>query len=68
MIERKWGQGAKGIGVYTYLTDGVSLRQKQMLAGFRKWELDLLYGSDWMSLSERATKGTGIPAAKEVEK
>ena len=58
----------EAIGVYTYLTDRVGVGLKQMMAGARKWKLDLLDRNDLMSLSERATKVTGIPTAEEVEK
>jgi hypothetical protein len=39
-----------------------------MLAGNRKWKLDLANRNDLMSLSERASKVTGIPMPDEVEK
>jgi hypothetical protein len=39
-----------------------------MLAGNRKWKLDLISRNDLMSLSERAAKVTGIPMPDEVEK
>jgi glutamate synthase domain-containing protein 2 len=58
----------EAIGLYTYLTDRVGVGLKQMMAGARKWKLDLLDRNDLMSLSERATKVTGIPMADEVEK
>jgi hypothetical protein len=38
------------------------------MAGNRKWKLDLLSRNDLMSLSERATKVTGIPMPDEIEK
>jgi glutamate synthase domain-containing protein 2 len=57
----------EAIGLYTYLTDRVGVGLKQMMAGARKWKLDLLDRNDLMSLSERATKVTGIPMADEVE-
>jgi hypothetical protein len=59
---------AESIGVYTYLTDRVGVGLKQLMAGNRKWKLDLLGRGDLMSLSELATKVTGIPLADEVEK
>jgi glutamate synthase domain-containing protein 2 len=58
----------EAIGLYTYLTDRVGVGLKQMMAGARKWKLDLLERNDLMSLSERAAKVTGIPMADEVEK
>jgi hypothetical protein len=38
------------------------------MAGNRKWKLHLLSRNDLMSLSERATKVTGIPMADDFEK
>src|SRR3989339_85793 len=58
----------EGVGVYTYLTDRVGVGLKQLMAGNRKWNLNLLGRNDLMSLSELATKVTGIPLADEVEK
>ena len=59
---------AESMAVYTYLTDRVGVGLKQLMAGNRKWKLDLLGRNDLMSLSELATKVTGIPLADEVEK
>jgi glutamate synthase domain-containing protein 2 len=72
-LKKKYGERfseipIEAIGVYTYLTDRVGVGLKQMMAGARKWRLDLLDRNDLMSLSERATKATGIPTADEVEK
>ncbi|MGD0160131.1 MAG: glutamate synthase-related protein [Candidatus Bathyarchaeia archaeon] len=58
----------EAIGMYTYLTDRIGVGLKQLLAGNRKWKLELANRNDLMSLSERATKVTGIPMADEVEK
>ena len=58
----------EAIGVYTYLNDRVGVGLKQLMAGNRKWKLDLLGRGDLMSLSELATKVTGIPIADEVVK
>jgi len=58
----------EAVGVYTYLTDRVGVGLKQLMAGARKWKLDLLDRKDLMSLSERAAKVTGIPTVEEVEK
>jgi len=58
----------EGIGVYTYLTDRVGVGLRQLMAGNRKWKLNLLSRNDLMSLSERAAKVTGIPMADEIEK
>jgi hypothetical protein len=58
----------EAIGVYTYLTDRVGVGLKQLMAGARRWQLNLLERSDLMSLSERAAKVTGIPTVDEIEK
>jgi hypothetical protein len=71
-IKAKYGKDfdeipLESVGVYTYLTDRVGVGLKQLMAGNRKWKLDLLTRGDLMSLSEIATKVTGIPLAHEVE-
>jgi hypothetical protein len=58
----------EAIGMFTYLTDRIGVGLKQLLAGNRKWKLELINRNDLMSLSERATKVTGIPMADEIEK
>jgi glutamate synthase domain-containing protein 2 len=58
----------EAVGVYTYLTDRVGVGLRQLMAGARKWKLDLLERNDLMSLSERAARVTGIPTVDEVEK
>jgi glutamate synthase domain-containing protein 2 len=58
----------EAIGVYTYLSDRVGVGLKQLMAGARRWRLDLLDRNDLMSLSERAARVTGIPTVDEVEK
>jgi hypothetical protein len=72
-IKKKYGERFKeipweAVAVYTYLTDRVGVGLKQMLAGNRKWKLELANRNDLMSLSERAAKVTGIPMPDEVEK
>jgi hypothetical protein len=57
----------ESIGVYTYLTDRIGVGLKQLMAGNRKWNLDLLDRNDLMSLSNIAQQVTGIPLAHEVE-
>jgi len=52
-----WG----AIGLYTYLVDRIGEGLKQLMAGSRKFKLDLLERSDILSLSEYAAKVTGIP-------
>jgi hypothetical protein len=50
------------------LTDRVGVGLKQLLAGNRKWKLELVNRNDLMSLSERAARVTGIPMPDDVEK
>ncbi len=72
-LKSKYGERFKevpweAIGLYTYLTDRIGIGLKQLLAGTRKWKLELLNRNDLMSLSERAAKVTGIPMVEEIEK
>jgi glutamate synthase domain-containing protein 2 len=72
-LKKKYGERfgempLEAIGLYTYLTDRVGVGLKQLMAGARKWKLNLLDRNDLMSLSERAAKVTGIPTVEEVEK
>jgi len=39
---------------------------KQLMAGCRKWRLDLLDRGDIAALTERASRVTGIPTIDEV--
>jgi len=71
-LKKKYGERFKeipleAIGLYTYLTDRIGVGLKQLLAGARKWRLDLIDRNDLMSLSELAAKVTGIPLAHEAE-
>ncbi|MHB1131914.1 MAG: beta/alpha barrel domain-containing protein [Chloroflexota bacterium] len=54
------------VGLYTYFTDRIGVGLKQLLAGSRKFRLDLLDRSDIVSLSERAAKVTGIPTVEDA--
>jgi hypothetical protein len=72
-LKKKYGDRFKeipweAVAVYTYLTDRVGVGLKQLMAGNRKWKLNLLSRNDLMSLSERATKVTGIPMPDDFEK
>jgi hypothetical protein len=72
-LKTKYGERFKeipweAVAVYTYLTDRVAVGLRQLLAGNRKWKLELISRNDLMSLSERATKVTGIAMADEFEK
>ncbi len=55
------------IGVYTYLKDRIGVGLKQLLAGTRKWSLDLVDRDDLAALTERASRVTDIPIMDEVE-
>ena len=55
------------VGVYTYFAERLAIGLKQLMAGSRKFKLDLLDRSDIVSLTPRASKITGIPLADEAE-
>ena len=59
--EIPWG----AIGLYTYL-DRVRVGLQQLMAGVRKWRLNLIDRSDLIALSERASKATDIPLPEEI--
>jgi hypothetical protein len=72
-LKDKYGEEFKeipweAIGLYTYLSDRVGVGLMQLLAGARKWKLDLINRNDLMAMSERATRVTGIPLPEEAEK
>ncbi len=54
------------IGLYTYLNDRIGVGLKQLMAGARKFRLDLLDRSDIVALTEHASKVTGIPTVQEA--
>ena len=54
------------VGLYTYFTDRLGVGLKQLMAGGRKFRLDLLSRDDIVSLSERASKVTGIPTVEDA--
>ena len=71
-LRSKYGEQVKeipweAVGLYTYLNERVKVGLMQLMAGARKWRLDLLERNDLMALSERAAKVTGIPLAEEAE-
>ncbi|MEM2541765.1 MAG: glutamate synthase-related protein, partial [Candidatus Methanomethylicia archaeon] len=59
--EIPWG----AVGLYTYM-DRIRIGLQQLMAGARKWKLNLLDRNDLVALSERASKATGIPLIEEV--
>jgi hypothetical protein len=60
--ELPWG----AVGLYTYM-DRIKVGLQQLMAGARKWKLNLIDRSDLIALSERAAKATGIPLPEEED-
>lgn len=60
--EVPWG----AIGLYTYM-DRIKVGLQQLMAGARKWKLNLIDRSDLIALTERASKVTGIPLPEEED-
>jgi len=70
-LKSKFGDGFKeipwgAIGLYSYL-DRIKVGLQQLMAGARKWKLDLIDRNDLIALSERAAKATGISLLEEAE-
>ncbi|MCS7116720.1 MAG: glutamate synthase-related protein [Nitrososphaerota archaeon] len=61
--EVPWG----AIGLYTYLTDRIKVGLQQLMAGARKWRLNLIDRSDLIALTERAAKVTGIQLPEDED-
>ena len=57
----------EAVGLYTYLIERIKVGLMQLMAGARKWKLDLLNRNDLVSLTERAAKVTGIPLVEDTE-
>jgi len=57
----------EAVGLYTYLNERIKVGLTQLMAGARKWKLDLLDRNDLVALTERASKVTGIPLVEEAE-
>ena len=55
------------VGLYSYF-DKMSYGLKQLIAGCRKWKLELIDRGDLMALTERAAKVTGIPLVEDCDK
>ncbi len=71
-VKEKYGERFKeipweAVGLYTYLYDRVGVGLMQLMAGARKWKLELLNRKDLVALSERASRVTGIPLVEEAE-
>lgn len=56
------------IGLYSFYSDKLAIGLKQLMAGVRKWKLNLINRQDIASLTERAKYITGIPLIEELEK
>jgi hypothetical protein len=57
----------EAVGLYTYLNERIKVGLMQLMAGARKWKLDLLDRNDLVALTERSSKVTGIPLLEEAE-
>jgi glutamate synthase domain-containing protein 2 len=71
-LRKQYGERAneipwEAVGLYTYLHERIGVGLKQLLAGSRKWKLNLITRKDLMALTERASKVTGIPMAEDSE-
>ena len=61
--EVPWG----AVGLYSYLYDKIGVSLQQLLAGSRKFKLNLISREDLVALTERASKVTGIPMPHESD-
>ncbi len=71
-LQHQFGEDYKklppgAIGLYTYFIDRIGYGLQQLMAGSRKFKLDLLDREDLACLTERASKVTGIPLVEELE-
>jgi hypothetical protein len=71
-LHAKYGQRfseipTEAISICVYLHDRVSIGLRQLMAGNRRWKLDLIGRGDLISLSELA-KGPSNTTADKVEK
>jgi len=71
-LKQEYGQRFKeipweAVGLYTYLYERLRVGLMQLLAGNRKWKLDLISRNDLVALTERAAKVTGIPLVEDAE-
>ncbi|MFQ5711603.1 MAG: glutamate synthase-related protein [Candidatus Geothermarchaeales archaeon] len=55
------------VGLYTYLHDRIYVGLQQLMAGARKFRLELIDRSDLAALTERAYRVTGIPPVEMFE-
>ncbi len=71
-LRAKFGEKVKkmpyqGIALYSYLNDRIGVGLKQLLAGTRKFKLNLINRNDLASLNDRAAKVTGIPLLEDLD-
>ncbi len=71
-LENEFGERSRdipmgAIGIYTYFHDYLGVGLKQLMAGSRKFRLDLLNRDDLASISEIAERVTGIPFIMDAE-
>lgn len=68
-LKDKISQGLpwSAVGVYTYFTDRIGTGLKQLMAGSRKFKLEMLERGDIASLTKRASEITGIPIIDHLE-
>ncbi|MGP3703902.1 MAG: glutamate synthase-related protein [Candidatus Bathyarchaeota archaeon] len=57
----------EAVGVYSYLYDRIGVSFKQLLAGSRKFRLELINRGDLVALTDLASKVTGIPLPHESD-
>ncbi|RLI30198.1 MAG: FMN-binding glutamate synthase family protein [Candidatus Hecatellales archaeon] len=58
-----WG----AVGLYSYLYDRVRVSLQQLLAGSRKFKIELINRNDLIALTERAAAVTGLPMPHESD-
>jgi len=56
------------IGLYSYYHDKIGVGLKQLMAGVRKWKLNLLSRDDLASLTERAYEATSILLIEKIDR
>lgn len=71
-LKKEYGRRIKDIplgavGVYTYFSDRIGVGLKQLMAGARKWKLELIDRSDLAALNDTASRVTNIPTIDQVE-
>ncbi len=59
-----WG----AVGLYSYIHDRIKTSLQQLLAGSRKFKLELISRNDLVALTERAATVTGLPMPHESDK